>query len=177
MNKNSEKDYTLNQILELTGITRRNVKFWTNVYNIKPTKVGRRNYYSEIELQLLKMISFLSSHSLYTQKFIKLLVDFNLQRLNLNKFDFKSFYKKFDDLLSNNDMLKKINLHFSLSGYIDNQEINSNNNIENHLPSRILKKKKSIKKEDKLKLSSDNSNVDQPTTQNITKEKKQDFLL
>ena len=71
------KGYKLEEIEFKTGITRRNIKFWCSVYKIKPKKIGRSNYYSELQFELLKLINFLSNSHYFTQKYIKLIVDYN----------------------------------------------------------------------------------------------------
>jgi len=118
MTKISDKKYNLEQVMSITGISKRNIKFWSNVYNIKPEKIGRSNYYSEKLLQLLKMISFLSESLLFTQKFIKLLIDFNLNRLPQNSYNYHNFYTNFSAFLKNNSELKNLNFNFIPAGIL-----------------------------------------------------------
>jgi len=108
---NLSNGYKLDEIIELTSISKRNIKFWCSVYKILPKKIGRTNYYSEAQFQLLKLINTLSSIGFFTQKFIRVIVDYN-QSENPNQVvsQYGNFVFQFDRFLSDNSLLKLINL-------------------------------------------------------------------
>lgn len=67
--------YTRQEILNLTGISERNLKFWTHEYSIPTKKSGRRTLYSRLGLQILKTVLYLSSSNLVTMKFVNRVVE------------------------------------------------------------------------------------------------------
>ncbi len=110
--KNEINCYSFNQILEITSISKRNIKFWCSVYQIKPKKIGRNNYYSEKQVQLLNLINLLSKSSLFTQKFIKLIIDFNLDRNYDTTKIYIPFINNFSNFFKLNSTLKSFNFTF-----------------------------------------------------------------
>ncbi|HPP86875.1 MAG TPA: helix-turn-helix domain-containing protein [bacterium] len=108
---NSSNLYKLEEIIQLTGITPRNIKFWCDTYNIKPKKIGRNNFYSEQQLQILNFIKLMTETSFFTQKFIKLIVDLNLQPNNDIIKTFSEFRDEINNLTKNSDKLLTLNFN------------------------------------------------------------------
>jgi DNA-binding transcriptional MerR regulator len=64
----------LEELAEKTGISERNIKYWTGKYELPVEKDGRRNVYPDKTVNLLKLIELLSESDLFTQHFIQLQV-------------------------------------------------------------------------------------------------------
>ena len=68
----AEKKYYLEDVIELTGISERNIKFWVAEYRLKVFKEGRKNLYPPITITLLNLIKELTESKLFTTKFIQI---------------------------------------------------------------------------------------------------------
>ena len=64
----------LDEVIEKTGISERNVKYWSQKYELPVEKDGRRNLYPPRTVKLLKLVNLLSDSELFTQHFIRLQV-------------------------------------------------------------------------------------------------------
>lgn len=64
----------LEDLVEKTGISERNIKYWCGKYELPIAKEGRRNVYPEKTVALLELIDLLSESELFTRHFIKLQV-------------------------------------------------------------------------------------------------------
>ncbi|HPG29360.1 MAG TPA: MerR family transcriptional regulator [bacterium] len=174
------KGYKLEEIEFKSGITRRNIKFWCSVYKIKPKKIGRSNYYSELQFELLKLINFLSDSHYFTQKYIKLIVDYNQ-----NPDKFESLHKsreliiELNRFFADNVELLKLNLNiFSLDekmlnayGYpVKKNETNTAikieklKSVENNETEKLIFEKNTAKKNQKIKAEKKSVQVQHPTS-------------
>jgi len=107
-----ENFFTLKEIVEKVGTTSRNIKFWCNYYNLKPVKKGRNNYYSEKLFQILKIINLLSSSKYFTQKFIKIIVEYNFIKKKDSLKSYKGFLSNINKFLKKAEELQSLNLNF-----------------------------------------------------------------
>ncbi len=73
-------EFTLEELIVRTGVSRRNIKYWTALYALPHRRDGRRNFYPPITEQLLKGISLLSAHPIFTTAYIHWLIDAVLER-------------------------------------------------------------------------------------------------
>lgn len=64
----------LEDVIDETGITERNVKYWSQKYDLPIEKDGRRNLYPPRTVNLLRLIRLLSDTELFTHHFIRLQV-------------------------------------------------------------------------------------------------------
>jgi len=71
----SHNKYHLEDVIDITGISERNVKFWVAEYRLKVTKEGRKNIYPEQTITLLRLIKELSESRFFTTKFIQIQVE------------------------------------------------------------------------------------------------------
>lgn len=74
------QELTLEEVVATTRASRRNVKYWTALYNLPFRKDGRRNLYPPATVTLLAAITLLSEHSIFTTTYIRWLVDRALER-------------------------------------------------------------------------------------------------
>lgn len=74
------QELTLEEVVATTRASRRNVKYWTALYNLPFRKDGRRNLYPPVTVTLLTAIALLSEHSIFTTTYIRWLVDRVLER-------------------------------------------------------------------------------------------------
>ncbi len=72
----------LEDVEEETGISERNIKYWSQKYELPVAKDGRRNVYPERTITLLKLIELLSDTELFTHRFIRLQVKRALDELD-----------------------------------------------------------------------------------------------
>ncbi|RMH56671.1 MAG: MerR family transcriptional regulator [Candidatus Hydrogenedentota bacterium] len=83
---NSEKEETMNPGLTIeavrkeTGISFRNIKYWTALYELPFQKKGRRNYYPPDTVELLRAIALLSRFHVFSSRYIRWLIDLKLER-------------------------------------------------------------------------------------------------
>jgi len=70
----------LDDVVEETGITQRNVKYWSQKYDLPVEKDGRKNVYPSRTIRLLEMIEELSDTELFTHHFIRIQVQRALGR-------------------------------------------------------------------------------------------------
>ncbi|MBP7652404.1 MerR family transcriptional regulator [Candidatus Dependentiae bacterium] len=141
--------YKLDEVVEKSGITQRNVKFWCAVYNIKPKKIGRSNYYSELQFQTLKLINFLSNSNLFTQKFVRLIADYNIKQDKTESLSAcNNFVNELNLLLSENTELAKLNFNiFSMDSQFINLTVSEkfkHNSVADIIKKEPLKKTESI---------------------------------
>lgn len=64
----------LDDVVEKTDISERNVKYWSQKYDLPVEKDGRRNVYPKRTIQVLRMIRALSESELFTHHFIRIQV-------------------------------------------------------------------------------------------------------
>ncbi len=64
----------LDEVVEQTGISQRNIKYWCNKYQIPVEKDGRSNLYSSTAINALKLVKLLSNSKLFNHHFIRLQV-------------------------------------------------------------------------------------------------------
>ena len=64
----------LDDVIEETGITERNVKYWSQKYDLPVEKDGRKNVYPPRTMTLLRLIETLSDTELFTHHFIRIQV-------------------------------------------------------------------------------------------------------
>ena len=69
------KKYYLEDVIELTGISERNIKFWVAEYHLKVIKEGRKNHYPAQTVLLLNLIKDLSESKFFTTKFVQIQVE------------------------------------------------------------------------------------------------------
>ncbi len=141
--------YKLDEVVMKSGITQRNVKFWCAVYNIKPKKIGRSNYYSELQFQTLKLINFLSNSNLFTQNFVRLIVDYNIKQDKTESLlTCNNFINELNLLLSENTELAKLNLNiFSMDSKFINLTVSEkfpDNTVNDIIKKDSLKNTESI---------------------------------
>jgi DNA-binding transcriptional MerR regulator len=70
----SSSSLYLEDVVEETEITERNVKYWSQKYDLPVEKDGRRNVYPPRTVSLLRLIRLLSDSELFTHHFIRLQV-------------------------------------------------------------------------------------------------------
>ncbi len=83
----------LDDVVEQTGITERNVKYWSQKFNLPVEKDGRRNVYPDRTVKLLKLVELLSGTELFTHRFIQLQVHRALG-FEENEIDFLERYER-----------------------------------------------------------------------------------
>lgn len=64
----------LDDVVEETSITERNVKYWSQKYDLPVEKDGRKNVYPRRTVTLLRLIKVLSDTELFTHHFIRIQV-------------------------------------------------------------------------------------------------------
>lgn len=74
------QELTLEEVVATTRASRRNVKYWTALYDLPFRRDGRRNLYPPVTVTLLGAIVLLSEHALFTTTYIRWLVDRVLER-------------------------------------------------------------------------------------------------
>ncbi|MEW5691910.1 MAG: MerR family transcriptional regulator [Candidatus Hydrogenedentota bacterium] len=67
--------YTRQDVINKTGISDRNLKFWTAEYKVPTKKSGRRTLYPKSSVLLLEIIRDLSSTNFFSMKFISQIID------------------------------------------------------------------------------------------------------
>ncbi len=67
----SNKIY-LDDVIEETGISKRNVKYWCQKYELPVKKDGRKNVYPEDTINALELVKLLSNSQLFNHRFIRL---------------------------------------------------------------------------------------------------------
>lgn len=65
----------LEDVVEETGITERNVKYWSQKFDLPIAKDGRRNVYPDRTVKLLELVRILTGSELFTRRFVQLQVD------------------------------------------------------------------------------------------------------
>lgn len=65
---------TLEEVRERTGITIRNIKFWTRLYRLRLERKGRRNLYPEDTVRILEAVAALADLHLFTSHYMKWVV-------------------------------------------------------------------------------------------------------
>jgi len=78
--------YLFKDIINITGIAERIVKYWVQEYGLEFKKNGRNTVFSEETKNSLLLIKALSDTELYTQKFIKTILEC-LKTGNTSKLD------------------------------------------------------------------------------------------
>lgn len=73
-------EFTLEELIVRTGASRRNIKYWTALYVLPFRRDGRRNFYPEITERILKGITLLAAHPVFTTAYIRWMVDAALER-------------------------------------------------------------------------------------------------
>ncbi|MFB6356347.1 MAG: MerR family transcriptional regulator, partial [bacterium] len=96
----------LDDVIEQTGISERNVKYWSQKYDLPVEKDGRKNVYPPRTVTLLELIRLLSDTELFTHHFIRLQVQraLGVSPDEIPKMsDYKSVRKKGVDFLEEID--------------------------------------------------------------------------
>lgn len=99
----SRESMYLEDVIEETGITERNVKYWSQKYDLPVEKDGRRNLYPPRTISLLRLVKLLSDTELFTHHFIRLQVQRALgkQRDDIDKHaDYNEVKKRGREILS-----------------------------------------------------------------------------
>ncbi len=70
-----EKKYYLEDVIEITAISERNIKFWVAEYHLNVYKEGRKNVYPPQTITLLNLIKELTESKFFTTRFIQIQVE------------------------------------------------------------------------------------------------------
>ncbi len=81
----------LEDVEEETGISERNIKYWSQKYDLPVEKDGRRNVYPERTITLLRLIELLSDTELFTHNFIRLQVQRALDELDEDSENYSAY--------------------------------------------------------------------------------------
>ena len=65
---------TIEEVHQRTGISVRNIKYWSRLYGLHLERRGRRNFYSEDVVRILEAVAALSALNLFTSHYLKWLV-------------------------------------------------------------------------------------------------------
>jgi len=128
--ENKKEKYTFKDVINLTQISPRNIKFWSSIYGIKPLKIGRSNYYSDLQIQLLRLIKFLTDTNFFSQKFIKKIVNYYMDTTGYAKELFIKFMLENQNFFNENSLLKPINFNLFNLDFKKNFELSSINQDE-----------------------------------------------
>lgn len=66
--------FTIEEVHARTGITIRNIKFWTRLYGLETQRRGRRNLYPDRTVRILEAIAALADLGLFSSHFMKWVV-------------------------------------------------------------------------------------------------------
>lgn len=80
MVESTQDERTLEELTKRTGVSRRNIKYWTALYDLPFRREGRRNLYPEITERLLRAIAALSAHPIFTTAYVRWMIDTALER-------------------------------------------------------------------------------------------------
>lgn len=86
-------DLYVDDVVEQTDISKRNVKYWCKKYDLRVEKDGRSNVYPPRTVKLLKLIKLLSDSELFNHRFIQLQVQ-RAQGETGSELEFESAYEK-----------------------------------------------------------------------------------
>jgi DNA-binding transcriptional MerR regulator len=90
------KEYSSKEVMEKTGISARNLKFWLKEYNISPIKKGRQNFFDEKSFVILKIINLFSEHNYFTGKLLNVYIKKILGNANEDELkDIRTFMNSF----------------------------------------------------------------------------------
>lgn len=92
------KELTLPEVIAQTGISERNIKYWSAFYDLEVVRRGRKNFYPRRTIDLLKVIAELSQLQIFTTNFVRWLVDTALRRPMEDAERFQSYKNRFQDL-------------------------------------------------------------------------------
>lgn len=76
---------------EETEISERNIKYWSQKYDLPVEKDGRRNVFPERTITLLRLIKLLSDTELFTHNFIRLQVQRALDELDRDSENYSAY--------------------------------------------------------------------------------------
>ncbi|MGM0381194.1 MAG: MerR family transcriptional regulator [bacterium] len=96
----------LEDVEEETGISERNIKYWSQKYELSVEKDGRRNVYPDRTIVLLRLIELLSDSELFTHNFIRLQVQRAQDSLNKNSDSYRAYQEV---LKEGKEILSEIN--------------------------------------------------------------------
>ncbi|GEM_PF-5036109 len=65
----------LDDVVEETGISKRNVKYWCQKYELPVEKDGRKNVYPADTINALRLVKLLSGSKLFNHRFIRLQIE------------------------------------------------------------------------------------------------------
>jgi hypothetical protein len=65
---------TLEQVHERTGLSIRNIKYWSRLYRLRMDRRGRRNYYPPETVRILEAVAALAEVNLFTSHYLKWVV-------------------------------------------------------------------------------------------------------
>lgn len=74
------EELTLEHVVAETGISVRNVKYWSALYKLDVRRKGRRNYYPRRTVEILSAIADLAAQQVFTTHFVRWLVDVAMER-------------------------------------------------------------------------------------------------
>jgi len=83
----------IEDVQEETEISERNIKYWSQKYDLSVKKDGRRNVFSERTITLLRLIKLLSDTDLFTHKFIRLQIKRALDGLDSDSENYTAYQK------------------------------------------------------------------------------------
>lgn len=108
------KFYNSKEVIELTGITPRNLKFWVHEFNLKTIKKGRENLFNEQTLWKLKIIKYFSNNKFFTNKLLSLYLKKISNSLTSDDNDFQELNKFMNKLTEFESEFHKSNIFLSL---------------------------------------------------------------
>ncbi|MBL4889766.1 MAG: MerR family transcriptional regulator [Candidatus Lindowbacteria bacterium] len=91
-------DLNLEEVVKETGISVRNIKYWSALYDLEFIKQGRRNYYPRKTVDLLKVIGELSELQLFTTNLVRILVDASMGRKFKDDNIYNEYKEKYTEL-------------------------------------------------------------------------------
>lgn len=74
------EELTLEDVVAETGITVRNIKYWSALYKLDVRRKGRRNFYPRRTVEILNVIADLAAQQVFTTHFVRWLVDVAMER-------------------------------------------------------------------------------------------------
>ncbi len=86
-------DMYVDDVVEETGISKRNVKYWCKKYDLPVEKDGRSNVYPPQTVKLLRLVDLLSDTDLFNHRFIQMQVDRGLGK-SAEELEFIEEYEK-----------------------------------------------------------------------------------